>query len=605
MIGFRNEFPYSDLHQLNLDWILKIVEDWGEQAEEINKKFNNMEEAFNDLKKYVNEYFNNLDVQEEINSKLDTMLEDGSLSELLSKYFNFFVSPEMFGAVGNGITDDTNSFIRCAESGLPIILERNKVYLISEAISLSVSIDGRGANVTSNNGKFPCFVYDSVSNIEIKNINFENIRQAIKISDSSNIVIRNIKAIYFAERAEESNFYSFCFLLQNCDNITIDDTNLECNSFFNPYVYNNGDGIHFTGGGKNIKISNTVIKHSGDDGIAFNAGEYSGHKDRNFENILIENVVFDDCYRSFRFNCSDYLKMENVLLTNIKSECVGVTSNGLGVGTIRIGLTGESSISSCSIKIENSTLNQKSDFEVIQNDKVDCDIEIDKVVFNRELNAKNYSQYIVITNNENSKVTIKNSRFIGVGSRIIYGNNANKLVARNIVVDSLIDAFVDSKMDSVFLDDIKVANWSGAAFLVQSKKLYANNIEVFHEVSQALFNMSIEGGKCFVSNTPNTNGYIVFVTANNCDVTIKDCGNSQGLLVSDLSFTVYYDTNITENANVLHVNGYSSGYTNVVARGIIRTNYPPKPYIGAAFLNSVDGLLRISTDGDTWRVLST
>ena len=44
--------------------------------------------AFNDLKTYVENYFDNLDVQEEINNKLDAMAESGELAELIASYLN-------------------------------------------------------------------------------------------------------------------------------------------------------------------------------------------------------------------------------------------------------------------------------------------------------------------------------------------------------------------------------------------------------------------------------------------------------------------------------------------------------------------------------------
>lgn len=44
--------------------------------------------AFNNLYNYVNDYFNNLDVQEEINNKLDAMVEDGTLQEIIGEYLN-------------------------------------------------------------------------------------------------------------------------------------------------------------------------------------------------------------------------------------------------------------------------------------------------------------------------------------------------------------------------------------------------------------------------------------------------------------------------------------------------------------------------------------
>ena len=40
----------------------------------------------NDMKEYMDNYFDNLDVQEEINNKLDAMVEDGTLQELINAY---------------------------------------------------------------------------------------------------------------------------------------------------------------------------------------------------------------------------------------------------------------------------------------------------------------------------------------------------------------------------------------------------------------------------------------------------------------------------------------------------------------------------------------
>ena len=47
-----------------------------------------------ELQTYVNNYFDNLDVQEEINNKLDAMVEDGTLQEIIADYLN---SKAVFG----------------------------------------------------------------------------------------------------------------------------------------------------------------------------------------------------------------------------------------------------------------------------------------------------------------------------------------------------------------------------------------------------------------------------------------------------------------------------------------------------------------------------
>ena len=47
-----------------------------------------LQNLFTELKSYVDNYFDNLDVQEEINNKLDQMAEAGTLQEIISEYLN-------------------------------------------------------------------------------------------------------------------------------------------------------------------------------------------------------------------------------------------------------------------------------------------------------------------------------------------------------------------------------------------------------------------------------------------------------------------------------------------------------------------------------------
>lgn len=88
MSDFFNKYPYTDFHELNLDWIIKrvkkLTEDWIQTAAD----WTSTEEAWNDLHDYVMNYFNNLDLQEEVNHKIDAMAADGSLDALLLPYFN-------------------------------------------------------------------------------------------------------------------------------------------------------------------------------------------------------------------------------------------------------------------------------------------------------------------------------------------------------------------------------------------------------------------------------------------------------------------------------------------------------------------------------------
>lgn len=54
----------------------------------IGKQVEVLTTAFNNLKNYVDNYFNNLDVQEEINNKLNEMAEQGTLQKIIADYLN-------------------------------------------------------------------------------------------------------------------------------------------------------------------------------------------------------------------------------------------------------------------------------------------------------------------------------------------------------------------------------------------------------------------------------------------------------------------------------------------------------------------------------------
>lgn len=54
----------------------------------LGTQMENVTNAFIELQNYVNNYFENLDVQEEINNKLNEMAQDGTLQEIIAEYLN-------------------------------------------------------------------------------------------------------------------------------------------------------------------------------------------------------------------------------------------------------------------------------------------------------------------------------------------------------------------------------------------------------------------------------------------------------------------------------------------------------------------------------------
>lgn len=84
------EFPGSDFHDLNLDWLLQQMKnclaEWAatkaqwETLSADNEAFKTQIQAeWDELRQFVTDYFANLDVSEEISSKINEMAQDGSL----------------------------------------------------------------------------------------------------------------------------------------------------------------------------------------------------------------------------------------------------------------------------------------------------------------------------------------------------------------------------------------------------------------------------------------------------------------------------------------------------------------------------------------------
>ncbi len=106
-MGFFDFFPYTNFHNVNLDWVLQRVKEWGELVEANNTAFHNLEEANASFKAYVESYLENLDVQAQIDDKLDRMFESGELTEYLQSY----ISSDVSAWLEENITEPTGVII--------------------------------------------------------------------------------------------------------------------------------------------------------------------------------------------------------------------------------------------------------------------------------------------------------------------------------------------------------------------------------------------------------------------------------------------------------------------------------------------------------------
>lgn len=83
---YDDSLSYYELLCKVVDYLNNTIADVNTLGSDVD----NLHKAFIELQGYVNDYFSTLDVQKEINNKLDVMAQDGTLSKLLQPLFDTY-----------------------------------------------------------------------------------------------------------------------------------------------------------------------------------------------------------------------------------------------------------------------------------------------------------------------------------------------------------------------------------------------------------------------------------------------------------------------------------------------------------------------------------
>lgn len=349
----------------------------------ITNNFNRLEGLFNELQSFVDNYFDNLDVQEEINNKLEQMAEDGTLEELIARIvLRHFIPVEYYGAVGDGVTDDTAA-INDAITNAPLnsVILFDQTYKTTDTISVNkkLTLTGGGTikpQISSSKNAFLVTDDAVISDITIDgSLNTQDqfdqhtysdlvLLTGIRFNNVQNIEINNVTI---------KNFYGNALQFFGYRQISI--TNSRIDNVGGHWYQNNtydsfGDGMYFGGteGESFININNCIINGKFKNTTLSRCGivvENLGSSIDTYTHISLNNTKLDNYDRIMHFESNRgtiYLVGAN---NNLHGNCIfnhdTADHVNMNLDSTMFSYTGNAyngsfGIVKCTISITNSTV---------------------------------------------------------------------------------------------------------------------------------------------------------------------------------------------------------------------------------------------------------
>lgn len=279
---------------------------------EINRFETELNAAFTTLKNYVDNYFDNLDVQEEINNKLDDMAEQGILQEIITTYiqsnvawtFDTVADMKLATNLVDGSFAQTLGFYSINDGG-------GAIYKItSTGTANEMDIIAIGSTLLANIVKSDSMnVKQFGAKGDNTNNDTNNIQRALSVCSSSNITLRFPSGSYVtnsltsnaitikatnATLKTQSNAATVLLTLNGVSNI--DGITFDGNSLSNTLLHNNVF---------KITLTNCIFKNSLDDALDNTPVENDDSE------AYFENVEFINCVGGIRYTGYPYEDRNN------------------------------------------------------------------------------------------------------------------------------------------------------------------------------------------------------------------------------------------------------------------------------------------------------
>lgn len=298
----------------------KVVEYINQVASEINNvSYNNSElvKAFSDLQDYVNDYFDNLDVTEEINNKLDAMVLDGTMDQIINQ--------EIFGELNNSVSANTSAIETINETTIPGINQditdlESAIETINNT-TIPNAIETLEAQLGEKYTDIPARLYIDGTNGDDEN------------DGSAEFPIKTLDA--FFERLNHGAHDIRCYIVSSGTYTVSKSQFLDCTIHLTANT--SGVVIEFTTENY-VSFYNTHINiNSASDSQPLTIRYSKGLEGLTIENTAssIQNVIFDNIVPSFY---GGYARLVNTSVSRMyfngtNASCQHITLTGLSNGT--------------------------------------------------------------------------------------------------------------------------------------------------------------------------------------------------------------------------------------------------------------------------------
>lgn len=220
---------YDECHGMTLQEIVYYL--LGVVKEAVNQVVENTD-AFKELYDFVHDYFDNLDLQSEVNNWFNNAESSGLLDELFSKHTLPVYNVTNYGIVGDGVTDNSEAFnnllsiIPCGAIIYFPPCHDYKMKNISLKSNITITSALPGATISSwthtDNGAYTDQLFNGteLSNIKFSNIIFSG--EAITGGYIETDIESQVNSLLYLESCNKIYFYncSFTKFISNVNPVT-------------------------------------------------------------------------------------------------------------------------------------------------------------------------------------------------------------------------------------------------------------------------------------------------------------------------------------------------------------------------------------------------